>query len=162
VGHNNLALVRSVMWLLAADRGRAASIDSKFKMEDRMFNAGRVETIPMGFDDGNNSGTNGWSNIGADDKVLFELREVAFAVPKVDVGVRVRERSRGMTNRFAITLKKEDTLVNIITVVHWDITIGRFGAPYLGRHINDKDGRRAGKRERSGGDGRVSSRGSRR
>ena len=50
----------------------------------------------------------------------------------------VRERSGGMADGFAVTFKKEYTLVNVVTVVHRNVTIGGFGSPQLRRNMNDK------------------------
>ena len=56
----------------------------------------------------------------------------------MDVRASVGEESGGMADGFAVTLKKEYTLVNVVTVVHRNVMIGRFGLLQLGRNINDK------------------------
>ena len=43
-----------------------------------------------------------------------------------------------MADGFAVTFKKEYTLVNVVTVVHRNVTIGGFGSPQLRRNMNDK------------------------
>jgi hypothetical protein len=43
-----------------------------------------------------------------------------------------------MADGFAVTFKKEYTLVNVVTVVHRNVTIGGFELPNLRRNINDK------------------------
>jgi hypothetical protein len=50
-----------------------------------------------------------------------------------------------MADSFAVTFKMEYTLVNVVTVVHRNVTIGGFGSPQLRRNINDKgmSGRRS-------------------
>jgi hypothetical protein len=55
VCHNNLALVRPVMRLAAADWGRATSIDVELKMKNGMLPTFgvKVKAIPMGLDDVN-------------------------------------------------------------------------------------------------------------
>ena len=64
----------------------------------------------------------------------------------MDVRASVEEGSGGMTDGFAVTFNKEYTLINVVPVVHRDVTIGRFGSPQLGRNINDKgiSGRKEG------------------
>jgi hypothetical protein len=59
VFHNNLALVRPITWLLAADGRGAASIDRKFKMKNRLLHAGFVEAIPVIFDNADNGSFDG-------------------------------------------------------------------------------------------------------
>ena len=43
-----------------------------------------------------------------------------------------------MADGFVVTCQKEYTLINVVTVVHRNITIGGFGSPQLRRNINDK------------------------
>ena len=51
-----------------------------------------------------------------------------------------------MADSFTVTFEKEYLPVNVITVIHRDVTIGGFGSPQLGRNINDKgiSGRKEG------------------
>ena len=43
-----------------------------------------------------------------------------------------------MVDGFAVTFKKEYTLINVVTAVHRNVTLGGFGSPQLRRNINDK------------------------
>jgi hypothetical protein len=115
-------------------------------MKDRFHDTGRVKTIPIRLDDGDNASTDGRVGIRINDEILFEFRKVTLAIPDMDVRASVGEGSGGMADGFAVTFKKEYTLVNVIAVVHRDVTIGRFGSPQLGRNINDKgiSGRKEG------------------
>ena len=51
-----------------------------------------------------------------------------------------------MADGFAVTFKKEYTHVNVVTVVHRNVTIGGFGSPQLRRNISGKgmSGRKEG------------------
>jgi hypothetical protein len=78
--------------------------------------------------------------------ILFEFRKVTLVIPEMDVRASVGEGSGGMADGFAVTFKKEYTLVNVVTVVHRNVTISGFGSPQLRRNINDKgmSGRKEG------------------
>ena len=81
---------------------------------------------------------------------FFEFRKVMLAIPEIDVRASVGEGSAGMADGFAVTFKKEYPLINIVTVVHRNVTrIGGFGSPQLGKKINDKG--MSGRKERRGG-----------
>ena len=71
-------------------------------------------------------------------EILFEFGKVMLAIPQMDVRASVGEGSRGYADGFAVTFKKEYTLVNVVTVVHRNVTIGGFGSPQLRRNMNDK------------------------
>ena len=48
-----------------------------------------------------------------------------------------------MADGFAVTFKKEHTLINVVTVLHRDVAIKGFRSPKLRSNGNDKDrGRR--------------------
>jgi hypothetical protein len=51
--HDDLAFLGNIVRLLATNGRRAASVDSKFKVEDRFLDAGFVKAVPVAFDDGN-------------------------------------------------------------------------------------------------------------
>jgi hypothetical protein len=51
-----------------------------------------------------------------------------------------------VADSFAVTFKKEYTLVNVVTVVHMNVMIGGFGSPQLGKNINNKG--MSGRKER--------------
>jgi hypothetical protein len=85
--------------------------------------------------------------IRTNNETLFEFGKATLIVPEMDVRASVGEGSREMADSFAVTFKKEYTLVNVVTVVHTrDVTIGGFGSPQLWRNINDKG--MGGKKER--------------
>jgi hypothetical protein len=115
-------------------------------MKDRFHNTGRVKAVPIRLDDGDNASTDGRVNIRTNKEILFELGKVTLAIPEMDVRASVGEGSGGMADGFARTFKKEYTLVNVVTVVHRNIVIGRFGSPQLRRDINDKG--MSGRKER--------------
>lgn len=108
------------------------------------MNAGRAETVPMQFDDGNNGRAggrvkgrvNGRVKGRANNKVFREFGEITFAIPKVNVGASVGER-RGrmadrMTDRMTVLLEKgEDAIFDVIAVIHGDTTVDRVRAPKL-------------------------------
>ena len=58
----------------------------------------------------------------------------------------VGEWNGRVADGFAITFKKEDTLVNVVTVLHKDVAIKGFRLPKLRRNGNDKDRSRRKKR----------------
>jgi hypothetical protein len=59
-------------------------------------------------------------------------------VPKVDVGADIDKRFRGVADSFAVLFELEDTVINVITVVHGKVAVHRFGTPNLGGHVYDK------------------------
>jgi hypothetical protein len=136
--HDNLTLVRPIMGLLATNGGGTTSADGEFEVEDRKLNAGRIEAVPMGFDDGNDGRADGRVNSRTDNKVLGEFGKVLSAVPKVKIGAIVGERGRGMTNRTAVLLKKKDAIVDIVAVVHGNVAIDRLRAPDLRGDVDDE------------------------
>ena len=76
--------------------------------------------------------------IRTNNEILFGFEKGRLAIPEMNVRESVGEGSGGMADSFAVTFKKEYTLVNVITVVHRNVTIGGFGSPQLGRNTNDK------------------------
>jgi hypothetical protein len=144
--HDDLALVRPVMRFLATDRRRAAGVDSEFKMEDGKLDASGVEAVPMRLDDGDDGGADGGSDGWPNNKILGELVDIAVVVPQVDVGARIGEWCRRMTDGTTVLFKEEYALIDVVAVVHGNVLIGRLGAPKFGRNSNDK---RAGGTNRS-------------
>jgi hypothetical protein len=136
--HDNLTLVRPTMGLLAADWSGTTSGDGEFEMEDRELNASRTETVPMGFNDGDDGRAGGRVNSRTDNKVLGEFGKVPSAVPKVKVGAIVGERCRGMTNRTAVLFKKKDAVVDVVAAVHGNAAIDRLWAPELRGDVDDQ------------------------
>ena len=64
------------------------------------------------------------------------------------MGVRaiVGEGNGRVADGFAVTFKNEHTLINVVAVLHRDVTIKGFRSPKLRRNGNDKDrGRRKDK-----------------
>ena len=72
-------------------------------------------------------------------KFLFQFRKVTLAIPEMDVRTSVGERGGRMTGGFAVLFKKEYVLVNVVTVIHRNVAIGRFESPKLRRNFNAKD-----------------------
>jgi hypothetical protein len=140
VRHDDLALVRPVVRFLTADRRGSTGVNSEFKIQDWVLDTSRVETVPMGFDDGGDGSTRSRVDIGADHKILGELGEVTVTVPKVDVGANIDKRRRRVANSATILLEFEDSVVNVIAVVQWNVTVDWLGSPYLGRDFDDKSG----------------------
>jgi hypothetical protein len=130
--------VRPIMGLLATNGGGTTSVDGEFEVEDRKLNAGRIEAVPMGFEDGDDGRAGGRVDSRTDNKVLGEFGKVPSAVPKVKIGAIIGERGRGMTNRTAVLLKKKDAIVNIIAVVHGNAAIDRLRAPELRGDVDDE------------------------
>ena len=87
--HNNCSLVRAVMGLFATDRWGGASINSKFKAKDGNFDAFRVKTVPIIFNDGYNGRSSRGVNIGCNDKILGKIEGVAGLIPEMYVGAGV-------------------------------------------------------------------------
>ena len=145
MGHDDLAFVRSVVRLLAADGRRGAGIDSKFKVQDGVFDSCAVEAVPMRFDDVNDGGAGLGGNVEADDEVLGEFGEVSFSVPDMDVSADVGKGLRWMAEGLAELLEFENTVVEVVAVVHWDIPVDWFRAPDFGW---DVDGEGAGERRK--------------
>jgi hypothetical protein len=77
----------------------------------------------------------------SDYKVCCEFREIPFVVPLVDIGSVIDKRCRGVTDCFTILFKLKNTIINVVAVVHGDITIHGFGAPNLWWDVNHKGGR---------------------
>lgn len=127
------------MGLLTADRWRSTGVNSKFEVKNRELDAGTVETIPMGFNDVDNGGAGGKINIKTDDKVLVKFRLVARALPLVNVGANVDEGFRRVADGAAELLKLENTLIDVVTVVHRNVTVNGLGTPNLGWDFDDKD-----------------------
>jgi|TARA_B110000240_G_scaffold46839_1_gene53072 hypothetical protein len=50
-------------------------------MKDRFHDTGRVKTIPIRLDDGDNASTDGRVGIRINDEILFEFRKVTLAIP---------------------------------------------------------------------------------
>ena len=149
--HNDLALVRTIVGLLAADWRGSTCVDSEFKIQDGILDAGRVEAIPMGFDDAGDSSASGRVDVGADDKILGELSEITITVPEMNVVANVDKRRSRMADSFTVLLELENGIIDVVAVVQWNVTVNRLGTPNLGRNFNDESGcGRAEGRERIG------------
>ena len=92
----------------------------------------------MRLDDVDNGGTGFWRDVEADDEVLVKFRQVSFTFPDMNVCADVDKRLRWVADGFAILLELKDAVVDIVGVVQWKVAVDRFGAPNLGRNIDDK------------------------
>jgi hypothetical protein len=108
--------MRAVVGLLTADGRRGTSINGEFEAEDGKLDASAIETVPVRFDDCNDSLTGFGSNVKANNKVLFEFWKIAGAVPNVDVGANVGEGFRRMTNGGTELFEFKYTVVDIVAV----------------------------------------------
>jgi hypothetical protein len=153
--------MRAVVGLLTADGRRGTSVNGEFEAEDGKLDASAIETVPVRFDDCNDSLTGFRSNVKANNKVLFEFWKIAGAVPNVDIGANVGEGFRRMTNGGTELFEFEWTVVDIVAAIHGNITINGFGAPNFGRDFDDKNRRgwqgrrqdRSGRERQSRGEG---------
>lgn len=130
--HDDGTFVGSIARFLAADGRGSAGVNGKFEVEDRKFDAGTVEAIPMGLDDVDDGFASFRGDIDAYDEVLVELWQVALALPKMDVSADVDKGFRGMADGLAKLLEFEYALVDVIAVVHWNVAVDGLGAPDLG------------------------------
>jgi hypothetical protein len=103
-------------------------------------------------DDVDDSLTGCWGHVKANDEVLFKFRKIAGTVPKVNVGANIGEG-----------FEFEDAVVNIVAIIHGNITINRLGTPYFRRYFDDKDrrGRQGRRQSRSGREGKSRGEGER-
>ena len=62
-----------------------------------------------------------------------------------------------MVDGFPVLLKLKDTVVNVIAVIHGDVTVHRLGSPYFGWDVNNK--RRRNRWARKEGRGQEGQRG---
>jgi len=134
--HDNFAFMRSIMWLLTADGSRGTSIDGEFEVENGKLHTSTIKTIPVRFDDVDDGLANGGRNVKADEKVLGKFREIALAVPDMDVSANVNERLRRMAEGLAELFEFKHTLVDVVGIVHGDVLIDRFGSPNFGRNFD--------------------------
>ena len=142
LSHNDLAFMGPITRLPAANWWQPTSINSEFEMKDGFHDVSRIKAIPIGLNDGDNVGTYSRIGISTDNEILFKFREVMLAIPEMDVA-----------DCFAVTFKKEHTLIDVVTVLHRDVAIKRFGSPQLRRNGNDKDrGGRKNRRDRQNKD----------
>jgi hypothetical protein len=153
-----------IMRLFATNGRRSAGINSEFEVENRKLDACAVEAIPMGFDDVDNSGTGLRSNVKADNEVLVEFRQVAFALPNVDVGSDINERLGRMADGFAKLLEFKYAVINVVAVINRNVAVDGLGAPDFWRNFDHKSANwwRSGRRSSSGGGVRARARGERR
>jgi hypothetical protein len=114
-------------------------------------------------DDVDDSLTGCWGHVKANDKVLFKFRKIASTVPKVNVGANIGEGFGRMTNGGTELFEFEDAVVNIVAIIHGNITINRLGTPYFRRYFDDKDrrGRQGRRQSRSGREGKSRGEGER-
>ena len=138
VFHNNLALMRSVTWLLATDGRRAAGVDRKFKVKNRLLHAGFVETIPVIFNNAGDGSLNGRVHVDTDNEVLFKFDEVPSAIPKMNVVSLNNEWFRRVAEGLAVLLKFKDVAVDVVAIIQGYVTVNRFGSPNLGRDIDNE------------------------
>jgi hypothetical protein len=140
LGHNDLAFMRPITRLPAADWWRPASINSKFEMKDGLHDASRVKAIPIGLNDGDNASTDSRFGIRTDNEILVKFRKVTVAIPEMDVRASIGEGNRRVADGFAVMFfKNEHTFINEHTVLHRDVAIKGFRSPKLRKNGNDKD-----------------------
>lgn len=152
--HDDLAFVRSVVGFLTTDRWRSAGINCEFEIEDRKLDTGTIEAVPVRLDDVDNGSADVGSDIETDAEIFLEFRKVALTVPYMNISADVEEGCGGMANGFTKLLELEDTLVNVIAVIHCDIAVDRLRTPYFGWNIDGEGtGSRLGKRSRKIGVG---------
>jgi hypothetical protein len=117
------------------------------------FDTAAIETIPVAFNDIDNSIGNERLSVKADDKVLGEFRQVALRFPDMDVGMDANEGLGCMAEGSTKLLEFEHTLINVVAMVHATAKIDRLGAPNLGRDFDHESAgwRRDGCSIRDGG-----------
>jgi hypothetical protein len=163
--HDNFAFVRTAAGFLAANGRRATSVDGEFKVEDGFLHTSFVEAVPVALDDCNDDRSfEDRIGIGADYKILLELREVTVAIPTLNVSC-VTAYGKGLswaTKGFTVLLELENIVIDIVAVVKRNVLIDGFGAPNLGWNVDNKVASgRSGRRQRwnvgiGGGRGRRS------
>jgi hypothetical protein len=136
--HNYFAFVRSIMIFFTANGSGTTGVNSKLKIKDRKFDTCRIEAIPMRLDEISDGRSHRWGDVGPYIETLGKLSKVASTVPQMDVGTRVRKRLGGPTNGFAVALEYKYTLVDVVAIVHWDVSINWLGSPKLGWHVDNK------------------------
>lgn len=136
--HDNLTFVRPIMRLAATDWRRPASIDAKFKAEDGVSNALRVEAIPVFMNQVNNDFTDSGVDISTNVEIFLKFSFVANSVPQMDVSTGVRESERNCTDSVTVTFEKENGFIQVVRVVKGYVLVCRFRAPKLGRDFDDK------------------------
>jgi hypothetical protein len=105
----------------------------------------------MRLNDVDNLSTDRRGDIEANDKVLIELGKIAVAFPDMNIGADVNEGLGWMTEGFAELFKLKYTLIDVVAVVHGNVTVDGFRAPDLGRNFNDEGVRsRRGRRDTRG------------
>ena len=125
--HDDLALVtrEDHHWVSCSRRPAGeppVSADGESEIKDGMLDASLIKTIPMLFDD---SADCRFDVEGNHAKMLFRFREVALAIPEIDVNARVGEGNRRVTDRFAVAFKNkyQYSLVNVVFAVHWNVAV---------------------------------------
>ena len=76
--------------------------------------------------------------MGANASVLLEFGGVTTsAVPEVDVGASgVKQGHPEASNRLNTLSKDEQVIIDFVTMIERDMTIGRFWSPNLGWNVN--------------------------
>jgi hypothetical protein len=100
-------------------------------------------------DDSDDVSTDSRGNVGADDEILLEFRKIALSVPKVNIGANINERFGRVADGITELLKFEDAVVDVVAVIHRNITVDGLGSPNFGRDFDHKSTRtRLRKRQR--------------
>ena len=134
----------------ASDRLGGSSVDAKFIVEDRSADAGRVEGVPVGSDDGGEPGGVFGFKGGRERDGAIEDRLVSGGVPGDEVGAPdgkvVRSGCLAEQSGAAVGWEKVKVFVNIVEgVIGGGVNVRRFRTPDLGWHVNNESG--------GGGDG---------
>jgi hypothetical protein len=127
--HNDGTLMGSIVGFPTAHWGRAAGIDAKLEAKNGVANALGIEAVPVAVNDGDDFGASGSGDVGADDEVLFEFSVIAGKIPVPDVGAGVLEIEGWLNHGFAVFFEKEDTIVQVIAILEWGVSVEGFRAP---------------------------------
>ncbi len=103
--HYDFAFVRTVVWFTATNGRGAASVDTKFEIEDGEATAFGIEAVPMRLDNINDSGANRGRSGRVNDKILREFGRVAGRMPQMDIGASVDKGNNGLVNGATIAFE---------------------------------------------------------
>jgi hypothetical protein len=133
---NNLGFVGPITRFATADGLGATSVDSEFEPKDGFANAGFVKDVPVLLDHHFNATTGGEVDMVANADMLLKFRSITSGIPEVNIGASRLESGRKTTDRIAVLSEDEQIVVDVVTVIQRNITVGWFRPPDLGRDIN--------------------------